>query len=82
MSTTFQASPRRRLAVSIALALGLVVLVIVFRGPLIAWFSGKSMSGAGEPVTAQVGSFSLKAALDPDPPAVKGNALLLEVHDG
>ncbi|HWL84229.1 MAG TPA: FixH family protein, partial [Polyangiaceae bacterium] len=82
MNTTFQTSARRRLVVSISLVLGLVALAVVFHGALIAWFTGKSMSGAGSPITAQVGSFSAKAALDPDPPAVKGNTLLLEVHDG
>ena len=73
---------RRSLGTSIALVAGLVVAALVLHEPLIAWFTGKSMSGAGTAVTAHAGPFSLKAALDPDPPAMKANTLILEVHDG
>lgn len=73
---------RRSLVTSIMLAVALLVAVVVFYGPLVSWFTGKSMGGAGASVTVQAGSFSVKAALDPDPPTTKGNALVIEIHDG
>ncbi|MEO8177480.1 MAG: efflux RND transporter periplasmic adaptor subunit [Deltaproteobacteria bacterium] len=72
----------RRSLPSLVFLLVLATLALVFRGPLVAWFSGKSLGGsAGTAVTAQPGGFQLKASLDPDPPAREGNALLLEVRD-
>jgi len=53
MSAAFRSTPRRRIVVSLALGLGLMALAIVFHRPLIAWFSGKSTSGAGAPSTMQ-----------------------------
>ena len=72
---------RRSLLTSIALAVVLVVVALVFHRPLIAWFSGQSMGVTGAPVTVHAGIFSLKASLDPDPPAMKGNVLMLEIQD-
>jgi Cu(I)/Ag(I) efflux system membrane fusion protein len=73
---------RRSVITSVALVLALAVAALVFRGPLTAWFTGKSMgSHQGTPVTAQAGPFTLVAALDPDPPQEKGNALVLDVKD-
>ena len=73
---------RRSVVTSVALVLALVVAALVFRQPLVAWFTGKSMGGhAGTPVTVQAGPFTLVAALDPDPPQEKGNALVLAVKD-
>ncbi len=45
MSTGFRASPR--MIGSAALAVALLVLGAVFRGPLGRWFSGESMAGGG-----------------------------------
>jgi Cu(I)/Ag(I) efflux system membrane fusion protein len=67
---------------SVALVLALAVAALVSRGPLIAWFTGQSMGGhQGTPVTAHAGPFTLVAALDPDPPQEKGNALVLDLKD-
>ncbi|HEX8796097.1 MAG TPA: efflux RND transporter periplasmic adaptor subunit, partial [Polyangiaceae bacterium] len=66
----------------IAFVLALVVAALVFHGPLVAWFTGKSTGGhEGTPVSVQAGPFALRAALDPDPPGQQGNALVLEVKD-
>ena len=55
---------------------------VVFRVPLVAWFTGKSVGNSqGAFVTARASGFALRAALDPDPPAMEGNALVLEVRD-
>jgi len=73
---------RRSVVTSVALVLALVVAALVFRLPLVAWFTGKSMSGrAGTPVAVRAGPFALVAALEPDPPQEKGNALVLDVKD-
>ncbi|WP_394846807.1 FixH family protein [Pendulispora brunnea] len=71
----------RRFLVSIAFVAILGVAGIALRGPLVAWFTGKSVSGAGETTAMQVGPFTVKAALEPDPPAMKDNALVLDVRD-
>ena len=76
------ARSRRSVMTSAALVIILVVAAIALHKPLVAWFTGKSMGGTGTSVTTKAGAFSLKAALDPDPPTMKGSALVLEVHDG
>jgi Cu(I)/Ag(I) efflux system membrane fusion protein len=40
-----QSGPRRSLVTSIALVVALLVAAIVWRGPLVAWFTGASMGG-------------------------------------
>jgi Cu(I)/Ag(I) efflux system membrane fusion protein len=73
---------RRSLLTTIAFVLALAVAALVFHGPLIAWFTGKSTAGQeGARVSVQAGPFALKAALDPDPPGQQGNALVLVVKD-
>ncbi|MGH7297213.1 MAG: efflux RND transporter periplasmic adaptor subunit, partial [Polyangiaceae bacterium] len=73
---------RRSLVGSIAFALALVALAALFHRPLVAWFTGKSTGGReGAAVTAHAGPFTLSAALDPDPPATSGDALVLRVTD-
>lgn len=59
----------------------LLVAAFVFRASLVAWFTGKSLGGdLGQSVTTHPGSFALKAALEPDPPVMQGNALVLDVR--
>lgn len=75
------ARSRRSLAISVVFVAGLVILALVFHRPLIAWFTGESTDGAGASTSAQTGGLSIKATLEPDPPAMKGNTLVVEIHD-
>lgn len=78
---TLPSRSRRSVMTSTALTLLLVFAALAFHTPLVAWFTGKTMGGSGTPMTASAGAFSLEAALDPDPPGMKGDALVLEVHE-
>lgn len=79
--TTRQQKFRSR-ATSIGLFVALAVLALVLRHPLVIWFTGQSTGGSeGKPIAVTAGPFSIKAALDPDPPNEKGNALVLEIKD-
>ncbi|HEX7669014.1 MAG TPA: efflux RND transporter periplasmic adaptor subunit, partial [Polyangiaceae bacterium] len=72
----------RRALSSVVFAALLLTAGLVFRRQLADWFSGKSMGGAGgAPVTAHAGPFVIRASFESDPPAQKGNALLLEIRD-
>lgn len=72
---------RRFLVPAVAMALAAVAL-IVFRDPFVAWFTGKPIGRSeGAAVTAQVGPFTVKAALSPDPPREKDQTLVLFVRD-
>ena len=83
MSTeTVTPRSRRSIVASIAFVLALVIAAFVFHKPLVAWFSGRNTGGSeGKSVAAKGGPFTLKAALDPDPPRQQGNALVLDVKD-
>jgi Cu(I)/Ag(I) efflux system membrane fusion protein len=60
----------------------LLAAAFVFRQQLVAWFTGKSMSGeSGAKVTAHAEPFVIQASFDSDPPAQTGNTLILEVRD-
>jgi multidrug efflux pump subunit AcrA (membrane-fusion protein) len=73
---------RRSRVTSIALVVVLLVAAIVLRRPLVAWFTGASLGASeGKPIALVAGPFSIKAALDPDPPREHGNALVLEIQD-
>lgn len=78
-------SPRfdRRRIFQLVSLLGLVALLVVFRQPIIAWFTGEPVGAgdAGEGIVTQAGDLRLRLALDPDPPKQKGNALLIEAMD-
>ncbi len=76
------ARSRRSVITSAALGILVVVAILAFHKPLVGWFTGKSMGGTGTSVKTSAGAFSLEAALDPDPPATNGNALVLDVRDG
>lgn len=76
--------PRRRLPLKGALGLAaLIALGFAFKGPLIAWFKLEPMGGGGSSAasTTTAGELSVEAALSPDPPREKGNALLLTITD-
>ena len=75
MSADTTSRSRRSIVASIAFVLALVLAAAVFHEPLIAWFGGKSMGGnEGKSVATKAGPFTVKAALDPDPPRQQGNA--------
>ena len=79
-ATTLSTGARRRL-VSAALIAVLIVLGVVFRGQLVAWFTGKSMSGPGAAVSAQSGQLFVEASLDPDPPRTNRQGLVVRLRD-
>jgi multidrug efflux pump subunit AcrA (membrane-fusion protein) len=82
---TADASPGRlrRALFSAAFTALLLTTGLVFRKQLVDWFLGNSVGGAGgAPVTAHAGPFVIKASFESDPPAQKGNVLLLEIRDG
>jgi Cu(I)/Ag(I) efflux system membrane fusion protein len=82
MSTLAKPLSRRRIAASVAIVALAAIALVVLRGPLVAWFTGKEMGGAeGTAVTAHAGPFAIQAALLPDPPREKDQALVLEVRD-
>ena len=74
--------PGKKALGTIAFAVALLFAALLFHRQLLAWFTGKSISGAaGKAVAVTAGPYSLTAALDPDPPRQTGNALVLEVKD-
>jgi Cu(I)/Ag(I) efflux system membrane fusion protein len=82
MSTLPNTRSKRTLVSSLAFAAALIAFAVALHRPLIAWFTGKSTGGSeGKPVLVTAGPFTLKAALDPDPPRQEGNALVLDVKD-
>lgn len=82
MSEVRSSSSVRSNIVTAAILVVLAVVLIVFRDPLFAWFTGKPIGGSGGVATVvRAGSLSLRATLDPDPPATSGNALVLEIAD-
>jgi Cu(I)/Ag(I) efflux system membrane fusion protein len=59
-----------------------LLLVLVFRGALFGWFTGRAETApSGGGVTQAAGPFQLTATLGPDPPAQRGNALWLALKD-
>jgi hypothetical protein len=76
--------PKRRSLLVPTIVGGLALIaILVFRGPLVAWFSGKPLGGAdGQAVTAHAGPFTIEARLTPDPPREKHQGLLLAIRDG
>jgi multidrug efflux pump subunit AcrA (membrane-fusion protein) len=82
MNSNLPRSLGRSRLVSTALAALVVVLALVFRAPLTAWFTGKSMSdSAGVATSLHVGPYSVLASLDPDPPGAKDQVLVLKLRD-
>ncbi len=75
---------KRARIIKIAIIVGAVGLLALFGGRhLIAWFTGEP-TGADEisnATRATAGSFTIEAALRPDPPKEKGNTLLVRVLD-
>jgi RND family efflux transporter MFP subunit len=81
---TQEAPARRRPApiVRVALAAAALALLFAFRGPVIAWFTGRPIGQAtSRAVSTRAGGLSIDATLEPDPPRPQGNSLLLTVRD-
>jgi len=59
-----------------------IVVAIVLRRPLVAWFSGQPIGGSGgQPVVVHAGSLTVEARLAPDPPRQRDQALVLTLRD-
>jgi Cu(I)/Ag(I) efflux system membrane fusion protein len=72
---------RRFLVPAVVIALA-AIAVVVFRTPLVAWFTGKPLGGSeGTAVTAHAGPFTIEARISPDPPREKDQTLVLEIRD-
>jgi Cu(I)/Ag(I) efflux system membrane fusion protein len=71
----------RRGLVTLGLAAVLAVLGVVFRAPLIGWFTGGSTASGtrSAPVSTSAGPFAVEAAVSPDPPREKDNTLHLRI---
>jgi membrane fusion protein, copper/silver efflux system len=72
---------RRFIVPAVVIALAAVAL-IMFRDPLMVWFTGKPLGGSeGTAVTAHAGPFTIRASLSPDPPGQKDQTLVLTIRD-
>lgn len=83
---TGQQKPRwlSRDLIPLVAAIVVTVLGLVYRGPLIRWFTGgapESAHSAGSAPSAVAGNLQLSTSLEPDPPREQGNALVLELSD-
>jgi Cu(I)/Ag(I) efflux system membrane fusion protein len=82
VSNSLRASRWRSALVPTIVITAAIVAAIVFRRPLVAWFTGQPMGGSsGPPVTANAGPFAIEARLAPDPPRQKDQALVLTIRD-
>jgi len=77
------ARARRRPRIVSAVVIGLlVVAVVVFRNPLIAWFSGSPRGGSTSEVAhVTAGGLSIDTTVQPDPPSENGNRAHVLVRD-
>lgn len=75
---------RRPRVVTILALVVLAALVVIFRRPLVAWFTGDdvaSPSAHSTKTTARAGPFALSLTLEPDPPRQEKNTLVVDVAD-
>ncbi|HEX7841035.1 MAG TPA: efflux RND transporter periplasmic adaptor subunit [Kofleriaceae bacterium] len=73
---------RRTRIVSAAMAGALLLVALVFRKPLVAWFTGSSMGGStSEAAHVTAGGLSIDTAIQPDPPRENGNRAHVLVRD-
>ncbi len=80
MNATALREAMRRHKVGLVLAVLAAAAAVVFRRPLVAWFTGEPMSAAASAaVSGQAGPFAIEASIDPDPPREKGNTLRLAI---
>ncbi len=75
---------RRQRVITILVLIVLAALIVIFRRPLVAWFTGDdvgSPSAHDTKTTARAGPFALSLALEPDPPRQEKNMLVVDVAD-
>ncbi len=73
---------KRATIIKLAIIVAVLGLLAVFGGrQLIAWFTGEPTGETSKATRATAGSFTIEAALRPDPPKVTSNTLLLRVLD-
>ena len=73
---------RRTRVVPAVLAGVLIIAAIIFRHPLIAWFTGQSTGGSTSAASSiAAGGLKIATAVQPDPPRENGNVAHVEVHD-
>ena len=82
-TATPPSSERRRTRIASAVAIGAIVVAgIVFRRPVIAWFTGSSIGGAtSQAAHVSAGGLSIDTAIQPDPPVEHGNRAHVTVRD-
>jgi RND family efflux transporter MFP subunit len=72
----------RTRVVSAALVGALILAAVVFRHPLIAWFTGSSGGGStSQAAHVTAGALSIDTAIQPDPPRERGNRAHVLVRD-
>ena len=72
----------KRMIKPLVVIAALVVIALVFRTRLVAWFTGsEAASGFGAPATVKAGPWTVAAALSPDPPQVKNDHVRVTVTD-
>lgn len=74
---------QRRTRIALAAVSGaLIVVAVVFRRPLIAWFTGSSIGGStSETAHVTAGGLAIDTAIQPDPPGENGNHAHVLVRD-
>ncbi|MEO8844306.1 MAG: efflux RND transporter periplasmic adaptor subunit [Kofleriaceae bacterium] len=76
------AGPARRIhALPAILAAILMVVALIFRHDLVAWFTGAPLEGGSTSAASRVsaGALSIEVAMQPDPPREKGNRARVKV---
>lgn len=73
----------RKHRASLAIAVVIGVLALVFHARLLAWFRGDRARGDfSAPVTATAGTWKVAGSVDPNPPRQRGNRMRVELRDG
>ena len=81
MSESTPGPARRIHALPAILAAILMIVALIFRHDLVAWFTGAPLEGGSTSSTSRVsaGALSIEVAIQPDPPREKGNRARVKV---